>query len=109
MTMMATIACRGGFKTNDEELFMRRRLFAAVSAVVVLTVIGSKPAAAQNIYCLAGGDWGWPGLCQFSSYEQCMATASGTHNYCRINPSYAFAGQQRGYRQGYWQGYWRGY
>jgi len=93
---------------------MRRRLFAAVSAVVVvLTVIGSKPAAAQDIYCLAGGDWGWPGLCQFSSYQQCMATASGTHNYCRINPSYAFAGQQRGYRQGYWrgyrQGYWRGY
>ena len=33
---------------------MRRRLFAAVSAVVVvLTVIGSKPAAAQDIYCLA--------------------------------------------------------
>jgi hypothetical protein len=95
---------------------MRRCLFAAVSAVVVvLTVIGSKPAAAQGIYCLAGGDWGWPGLCDFSSYEQCMATASGTHNYCRINP--AFAGQQRGYRQeyrqqyrqGYRQGYWRGY
>ena len=81
---------------------MRRRLFAAVSAVVVvLTVIGSKPAPAQDIYCLAGGDWGWPGLCQFWTYQQCGATASGTGSYCGINPRYAFARQP----QGYWPPY----
>jgi hypothetical protein len=29
---------------------------------------------------------GYPGNCQFSSYAQCMATASGTDAYCGINP-----------------------
>ena len=85
---------------------MRLFLFAALSAVAVLTVAGSNPAAAQDYpYCLTGGDWGWPGLCQFWSYQQCMATASGTRSYCEINPRFAFAAQRRGYWQGYWQGY----
>ncbi|WP_080664204.1 DUF3551 domain-containing protein [Bradyrhizobium elkanii] len=46
-------------------------------------------------------DWGWPGLCQFWTYQQCWATASGTRSYCGINPRYAFARQ----RQGYWLPY----
>ena len=32
--------------------------------------------------------------CQFSSYAQCMATASGTDGHCGINPRYAFALQR---------------
>ena len=43
-----------------------------------------------------GAIWGYPGNCQFSSYAQCMATASGTDAYCGINPQYAFARQRRG-------------
>jgi Protein of unknown function (DUF3551) len=55
-----------------------------------------------NSYCLQGRIWGYPGNCQFSSYAQCMATASGTDAYCGINPHYAFALQRRGdYRAGY--------
>jgi hypothetical protein len=89
---------------------MRCLLFAAVSAVAVLTAAGSNPAAAQGYpYCLKGGDWGWPGLCQFSTYEQCWATASGTRSYCGIDPYYAFARQRQGYWQGYAQGYGQGY
>ena len=93
---------------------MPRHLFAAVSAAVLLTVAGSDPAAAQGYpYCLTGGDWGWPGLCYFSTYGQCMASASGTRTYCEIDPHYAFAAQRPGYWQGYSQGYpqgrWRGY
>lgn len=92
---------------------MRRHLFAAVSAAAVLAVAGSTPAAAQYPYCLTGGDWGWPGLCYFSTYQQCMASASGTRSYCEIDPHYAFAAQRQGYWQGYSQGYpqgrWRGY
>jgi Protein of unknown function (DUF3551) len=42
-------------------------------------------------YCLQGRDYGLPGLCRFSSYEQCEATASGTFSYCGINPRFAFA------------------
>jgi len=49
-----------------------------------------------NSYCLQGRIWGYPGNCQFSSYAQCMATASGTDAYCGINPQYAFALRRRG-------------
>ena len=56
---------------------MRCPLFAAVSAVAVLTAAASVPAAAQNYpYCQQGRDWGYPGLCHYGSYEQCMASAS---------------------------------
>ena len=53
--------------------------------------------SAPNSYCLQGRIWGYPGNCQFSSYAQCMATASGTNAYCGINPQYAFALQRRGH------------
>jgi len=53
-------------------------------------------------YCLQGRIWGYPGNCQFSSYAQCMATASGTNAYCGINPQYAYARQRRG---PYWDRY----
>jgi len=81
---------------------MRCLLFAAVSAVAVLAAAGSYPAAAQDYpYCLKGADWGWPGLCHFWTYQQCLATASGTRSYCGINPLVAFARQ----RQGRWSPY----
>jgi hypothetical protein len=58
--------------------------------------------SAPNSYCLQGRIWGYPGNCQFSSYAQCMATASGTQAGCGINPHYAFALQRRGnYRPRY--------
>jgi len=80
---------------------MRRHISLAVLATVsALTVAGSvTPASAEAIqdrYCLQGRKWGYPGNCLFSTYEQCMATASGTNAYCGINPMRAFADQQRG-------------
>ncbi len=55
-----------------------------------------------NSYCLQGRMWGYPGDCHFSSYAQCMSTASGTDAYCGINPQYAFALRRRGdYRPRY--------
>jgi len=81
---------------------MRRNISLAVlAAVSALTVFGSmSPAPAaevtQDSYCLQGRQWGYPGNCQFSNYEQCMATASGTDAYCGINPMRAFAYQRRG-------------
>src|SRR6266853_1404641 len=59
---------------------------------------GHGGEATQDRYCLQGRPWCYPGNCQFSSYAQCMATASGTDAYCGINPQYAFARQQRGVR-----------
>ena len=87
---------------------MRRNLSLAVLASVsALTVVGSMtpaPAAEaiQDTYCLQGRVWGYPGNCQFSNYQQCMASASGTDAYCGLNPVKAFAQQRRGeYQQGY--------
>jgi hypothetical protein len=66
---------------------MRRHVSLAVLATIsALTAVGSISAAAaeatQDRYCLQGCQWGHPGNCQFSSYAQCMATASGTDAYC---------------------------
>ena len=85
---------------------MRRQISLAIlTAVSALTVVAATPApaeAAQDRYCLQGRQWGYPGNCQFSTYQQCMATASGTDAYCGINPQYAFAQQRRGAQQYPW-------
>jgi Protein of unknown function (DUF3551) len=47
-------------------------------------------------YCLQGSRWGYPGNCEFQSYEQCRASASGTIDDCGINPRFAYAQQWRG-------------
>jgi len=53
-------------------------------------------ASAQDYpYCLQGRRWGYPGNCQFDTYEQCRATASGTIDACGINPRFAFAHPRR--------------
>jgi hypothetical protein len=62
---------------------MRRHVSLVVLATIsALTAVGSTSAAAakaiQDRYCLQGCQWGYPGNCQFSSYAQCTATASGT-------------------------------
>jgi hypothetical protein len=58
-------------------MLMRRFLLTALSAASVLANIGPA-AATQDRYCLQGRTWGYPGNCQFSSYDQCMASALGT-------------------------------
>ena len=78
---------------------MKRRLLLATATLSLLTSFGSSTAAlAQDRYCLQCRSWGYPGNCQFGSYAQCMASASGTHAACGINPRYAHARRYRGYR-----------
>jgi hypothetical protein len=78
---------------------MKLRLLTAAAAFTVLASFGaSTSAVAQDRYCLQGRIWGYPGNCQFASYAQCMASASGTQAYCGVNPRYAFARRYRGYR-----------
>jgi Protein of unknown function (DUF3551) len=75
---------------------MRKMTVAAFAAASLVSVWASSPALAQDYkYCLQGREWGYPGNCQFTSYRQCMATASGTDAYCGINPRYAYANQRR--------------
>jgi hypothetical protein len=65
---------------------MRRLLF--VSSFALLWARGTNYVHAER-YCLQGQHWGYPGNCHFSSYRQCMASASGTNASCGINPRYA--------------------
>jgi Protein of unknown function (DUF3551) len=71
---------------------MCRILVAAVSAILILVTVGSlsQAAAAADRYCLQGRRWGFPGNCQFSTLQQCRASASGTNASCGVNPRYAF-------------------
>ncbi|MBB4376781.1 DUF3551 domain-containing protein [Bradyrhizobium sp. SBR1B] len=78
---------------------MKRRLLIAAATLSFMACLGcSTSAVAQDRYGLQGRTWGYPGNCQFASYAQCMATASGTHAYCGINPRYAQARRYREYR-----------
>jgi hypothetical protein len=68
-------------------------LFATAT---ILTVAVASPATARDFpYCLQGRMWGYPGNCQFDTYQQCAATASGTDASCGVNPVVAFQQQQR--------------
>lgn len=76
---------------------MFKLIGAAAFAGLALTALTALPASAQASdpydypYCLQGRDYSLPGLCQFTSYAQCQATASGTFSYCGLNPRFAFA------------------
>jgi hypothetical protein len=74
----------------------------AMSAIVILAaataavVAGSSPAAAHDYrYCLQGRGIGIPGECSYSTYGQCMASASGRGLYCNVNPRFAYGEQPR--------------
>jgi hypothetical protein len=69
----------------------------ALLAAGAATLAGPTPAAAIDYpYCLQGGGWGVPGDCTYQSYAQCLASLSGRHGYCNVNPRVAFAQQRRG-------------
>jgi hypothetical protein len=77
---------------------MRKAMVAilALSAAAVASFAGSSPAAAYDYpYCLQGRGIGIPGECAYSTYAQCMASASGRALSCNINPRVAFGAQQQ--------------
>lgn len=64
------------------------------ATALLVAAFATAPASARDYpYCLQGKDYGYPGQCQFSSYQQCLATASGTVSYCGLNPRFA-SGEQ---------------
>ena len=80
----------------------------AVASAAAATIAGSSPAAAfDSPYCLQGKQTGIPGDCNYASYAQCMASASGRDAYCNVNPRVAYQRQlpprhgRRGYRDDY--------
>lgn len=82
---------------------MRQQIsFAFIVAVSAIGAFGAtSPASAANgrkdNYCLQGPQSGYPGNCEFATYQQCAATASGTYETCGFNPMNAYNQQGRGY------------
>jgi hypothetical protein len=59
---------------------------ATISALGIFAV--ARPvAAAEFPYCIQGYWTGYPGDCQYRSYDECSVTASG-RGYCGANPAY---------------------
>jgi hypothetical protein len=68
---------------------------AAASSLGAALATSSAPASAAEFpYCMQGKDAGFPGDCQYRSYAECKATASGRGDDCAINPRYAYNHQQ---------------
>lgn len=72
---------------------------AALAALSIFAITGStataQSAGIQDRYCLQGRQSGYPGNCEFSTYQQCLATASGTGEGCGINPMRAYEDQRQ--------------
>ena len=65
-------------------------LFLTMSATILAT--GVTPVAASEYrYCLHGDDYAGAGDCEFTSYAQCEAAASGRMASCVANPYLAAA------------------
>lgn len=70
--------------------------------LIVLVAVSGAAATAQARdypYCLTSRGYGYPGECSYTSYRQCMASASGRLADCVVNPRVAFGEQRRSYRR----------
>ena len=69
-----------------------RTLFLVLATSATIFATGVTPVAASEYrYCLQGDDYAGAGDCQFTSYLQCQATASGRTASCAANPNLAAA------------------
>ena len=67
-------------------------LFLVLATSATIFATGVTPVAASEYrYCLQGDDYAGAGDCEFTSYLQCQATASGRTAYCAANPYLAAA------------------
>ena len=79
---------------------MRKSIGASAFVAIVFTALSASAQPSDPYdypYCLQGKDYGLPGLCQFTSYRQCQASAWGTYSYCGVNPRFAYGWQRRGW------------
>lgn len=64
---------------------MRTMLLALATAAAAAAFSAGPAQAQQRAFCLLTGPG--PGDCRYDTYQQCLATASGTGYYCQ--PNYA--------------------
>ena len=67
------------------------RLIISLAALTLATLLNAWTPASAEAYpvCLAGGSDNSL-RCDYTTLEQCKATASGGLGYCVSNPAYAF-------------------
>jgi hypothetical protein len=72
---------------SGAEHAMGRSLWASI-AIGAIAAINVAPAAAKEFpFCIKGCNYGaGVGDCNFSTYQQCQAAASGRDDYCAANP-----------------------
>ena len=69
-----------------------RTLFLVLATSATIFATGVTPVAASEYrYCLQGDDFAGAGDCEFASYVQCQAAASGRTATCVANPNLAAA------------------
>lgn len=71
----------------------------ALGALGATQLMTAKPAAAQveYPYCKQGAQQGYPGNCNFVSFESCRYSARGTGGNCVANPRYGAGGYGNAY------------
>jgi nitrous oxide reductase accessory protein NosL len=72
---------------------MRSAILALLASGAISAGCSSPAAAFEYPYCIQSQKDGT--LCEYSSYNQCMATASGRGVECIVNPIVAFAAQNQ--------------
>ena len=75
---------------------MRKIMMALLAAGAAYAASSGQAAARDYPYCVQGRSVGYPGDCSYTTYAQCMASASGRNVGCGINPRFAFARQRAG-------------
>ena len=73
---------------------MRRSLQTAVMCFAFIASAALPAAARDYPFCIKGCDFGnGLGDCSFSTYQQCLASASGRQAYCDANPYFSARAQ----------------
>ncbi len=71
-----------------------------IAAAGLMSLMTTVPSEARNYrYCLFEGGGIMGRDCSFETYAQCAASASGRIADCRINPMWAFGGQDQPVRK----------
>jgi hypothetical protein len=67
------------------------RILVGLLMIAAACVLSTTAASAQNFpFCLKGCSFGYND-CNFTSYQQCQASASGLTAWCEANPYYRAA------------------
>jgi hypothetical protein len=77
-------------KANRSAENMRNVILALMALGAACTIDAAPAAAGRMPFCIKGCDFGGgAGDCSFSSYQQCLATASGRDATCAANPYFS--------------------